>query len=100
MKITKALIGKTVKLTWEDPTGGRERYDLEKAPKGRAALAKWEEYGVIDDISEGVVRLCHSFAFESPTAPAPDEGIFGWIVEELITDCKVLEERKDEPGPT
>lgn len=86
MKIAKHLIGKVVCIVWEDPTGGGERLHIEKARKGRAALARWREYGVIDDITDGVVRFRQS---EATTAgdTEPDEAIFGWVPEDLIQEC-------------
>lgn len=89
MKIPKSYIGKEVRLTWRDPITS-ERMDLSKAPKGLAALATWRERGVIDDITEGVVRFVQSEAY-SPGKNEPDEAIIGWVVEDLITDCQIME---------
>ncbi len=95
MKITKAFLNQLVILTWEDPRGGGSREEIDKAPKGKAALAKWNEFGRIDDITDGVIRIRHSEAFESPGNKEPDEGVFSWIVEALITDCIILTEKPD-----
>jgi len=89
MKIPKHYIGKVVKLTWEDPRGGGERVDIVSAPKGKAALAKWEEYGLVDDITDGVVRIRHSDAY-SPGDKDPDEALFTWVVEDLVVSVVVL----------
>jgi len=89
MKIPKHYIGKVVKLTWEDPRGGGERVDIVSAPKGKAALAKWEEYGLVDDITDGVVRIRHSDAY-SPGDKDPDEALFTWVVEDLVVGVVVL----------
>lgn len=86
MKISRNYIGKVVCIVWEDPTGGGERLHIEKAKKGRAALARWHEYGRIDDITEGVVRFRQSEATTAGEAE-PDEAIFGWVPEELIKEC-------------
>jgi hypothetical protein len=88
MKLPRSVIGKEVKLTWLDPVGS-ERVDIEKALKGRAALASWVERGVIDDITEGVVRFRQSEATLAGQ-DKPDEAIFGWVPEDLITGCTVM----------
>ena len=99
MKITKHHIGKEVRITWLDPCS--ERRSLEHAPIGTKALAKWIERGVIDDVTEGVVRFIQSYAF-SPGAAEPDEGIIGWVPEELIVSCEILsvtgDKQTSEPG--
>lgn len=91
MRVPKHLIGKEVRLTWQDPMSDHDKLiNLKDARKGRAALARWRERGVIDDITEGVVRF-----IQSETYPAgeehPDEAIIGWIPEELITRIEVGE---------
>ena len=87
MKITKHHIGKEVRITWLDPCS--ERRNLEHAPIGQRALAKWIERGVIDDVTDGVVRFVQSHAF-SPGADSPDEGIIGWVPEDLIESCEIM----------
>ena len=87
MKIIKHHIGKEVRLTWLDPCS--ERVNFDKARVGKAALAKWIERGVIDDVTDGVVRFIQSYAF-SPGAEVPDEGIIGWVPEDLIESCEIL----------
>lgn len=87
MKITKHHIGKEVRITWLDPCS--ERRNLEHAPVGKKALAKWIERGVIDDVTDGVVRFVQSQAF-SPGADYPDEGIIGWVPEDLIESCEIM----------
>lgn len=97
MKISKAYINKVVKLAWEDPRGGGERCTIKDAPRGKAALAKWTEYGLIDDITDGVLRIRHSEAY-SPEEVDPDEAMFTWVVEDLITDIEELHVHKASPG--
>lgn len=92
MKISKSLIGHEVKLTWKDPAGGR--IDMDKAQKGREALATWVEYGMIDDVTDGVVRFIQSKGYSSGR-PDPDEGMFGWVPEELIEKCELLTVEKE-----
>jgi len=87
VKITKHHIGKEVKLTWLDPCS--DRCSLENARIGKQALAKWVERGVIDDVTEGVVRFIQSYAY-SPGQEQPDEGIIGWVPEDLIESCEIM----------
>lgn len=95
MKISKSYIGKAVKITWKDPTGCGERELIEKAKKGQAALAKWDEYGFVDDVSDGVVRIRHSVAYSAGESE-PDEAIFGYIIEDLIMDIQALVPDKED----
>jgi len=87
MKIPKHFIGKEVRITWLDPYSARG--DLVHAASGKKALAKWIERGVIDDITDGVVRFVESYAY-SPGATEPDEGVIGWVPEELIEKCEIM----------
>lgn len=92
MKITKHYIGKEVRITWLDPYS--ERTALHSAKRGKAALAKWTERGVIDDVTEGVVRFIESQAF-SPGDSEADEAVMGWVPEDLIETCEVMEPIKE-----
>ena len=86
MKIGRQYLGKYVEFVWRDPIGG-ERVEKDKAPRGLAALAAWKERGVIDDITEGVVRIAHSDAVGPPREP--DEAMYSWVPETLITEITV-----------
>lgn len=92
MKVSKHLIGKEAKIHWVDPVSNHESLINLKEPakKGRAALARWIERGVIDDITEGVVRLIIAETF-SAGEEKPDEAIIGWIPEDLITKIEIGE---------
>ena len=96
MRIARQLIGREVKLTWLDPVSS-ERVDIEKALKGKAALASWVERGIIDDITEGVVRFRQSEATLAGQTN-PDEAIFGWVPEDLIIACTVMVPEKEQPS--
>lgn len=88
MKIPRGVIGKIVKVWWEDPCSS-ERIEIDKAPKGKAALAIWMEIGIIDDITDGIVRFRQSEATYAGERK-PDEAIFGWVPEDLITNYIIL----------
>ena len=95
MKVGQKCIGKVVKLVWVDPAGP-ERMSLAKAPKGRSALARWTEYGVIDDITDGVIRLRQSEARDGEGQPdKDDEGSFTWTLEELVESIEIMEPVKE-----
>ncbi len=95
MRLTKAVIGRVVEVTWRDPIGGRvTSKDLlhhSDVPKGWAALARWREYGVIDDMTDGIVRLVRGFGTDNHvTDESPvDEYDATWIPESLIETVKV-----------
>lgn len=83
MKVTKGHLGKRVSLTWLDPVTDRVKEKF----KGREALARWTEEGIIDDITDGVVRLQKSEGY-SPRMREPDEWEYTWVLEDLIVDIK------------
>lgn len=95
MKIAKFYIGKEVRVTWKDPIGKRQ--DINDARKGQGALAKWVEWGQVDDVSEGVLRIVQSQAFE-PGSEKADECMFGWIPEELIEKIEILVPSHEKEG--
>ena len=97
MRVTKAVIGKYVEITWRDPTSGR--MELQRAPVGRKALSTWKERGVVDDVTEGVVRVVHS----AGKGPDGDEGEvdeiqYTSIDETLIEVLDVYVKAETEPG--
>jgi len=63
--------------------------EASKALKGNAALAKWVEYGVIDDITDGVVRFRHGENYD-PGEVEINQAMYGWLPEVLILDIKLL----------
>ena len=96
MKLARHLIGKEVRITWHDPISSVERFAPEQAPKGLAALATWVERGIIDDLTEGVVRFRMSECCEGGKIT---EATYGYVPEELIDSYEVLvpenESKKD-----
>lgn len=94
MKVTKNFLNQTVVVQWHDPRTAAERMSIDEAPKGLKALARWEEYGFLDDITEGVIRLRYCHAWDSE-ALVPDEALFAWIPEDLITHIAILEVKKE-----
>ena len=95
MRLPRSVIGQYVELVWRDP-GMLGRILLEKAPKGLDGLATWTERGVIDDITDGIVRLIHSIGIDAPGDPHPDgaEGIPVYVHEALIEDDFLFEGRR------
>lgn len=95
MKIPRSVIGKIVEITWEDPAQPGRRMPVRTALRGKQALASWKEYGVVDDITDGVVRVCHSLGSDPPGDKDPEPEIFYTVVvEDLITAYRVLDEVK------
>ena len=92
MTIDRALIGRAVRITWRDANYA----DGPLAPllTGRAALATWTEYGVIHDITEGVVLLAHSYSRDIQALE--DNHIARTAVPEcIIEECMELAPREE-----
>ena len=90
MKVGRQYIGKYVEIIWRDPIGGRHEVEASELPRGRTALAVWRERGVIDDVTEGVVRLIQSDNEGSPIG-VKKEVEAGWVPEELIDRIEIYE---------
>lgn len=88
MKVPKAYLGRVVSLQWMDPTF--TRVELPSPLKGREALSTWLEYGMIDDITDGVVRIVHSSARKCGSDET-DELAFTGIPEALIERITLYE---------
>ena len=95
MKVGRQYLGKVIQLTWRDP--GTQRVPLHQALKGRDALAMWDEYGLVDDITDGVVRIIHSSG-KDPGARDVDE-IAYTVVDESLVEKIVVYEPVPEPRP-
>jgi len=101
MKISKSLIGCMVKIRWIDPMTATTTVRVEGPPKrGRAGLATQVENGIIDDITEGVVRIMH-YEATHPGEDQPDEYRHTWVLEDLVESVQLYEpvtERKEVMG--
>lgn len=99
MKVGRQFLGKYVELTWKDPVGmTRKGLDCPEN-KGWAALATWVERGLIDDMTDGVIRVRHGDSFY-PGKDTPDEAAFTHVPESLIQKIVVFEPvQAPQPGP-
>lgn len=100
MKVGRAYLGKQVKLTWRDP---REAviHELDHPfARGQGALATQVNYGLIDDITEGVVRIRHNEASHPQDRPNPSEWSVTWVPEELIVAVELPNDTPKNPGDT
>lgn len=92
MKVSRNYYGKLVKLTWRgDPI--KARVDRKNRPMGRAGLAMWVEYGVVDTVVDGVVHLIHSEAY-SPGQSEWDELEETRVPEDLVESIVIYEPTK------
>lgn len=92
MRVGKQYLGKFVAVRWMDPN--YDRVDSDKLKKGREALATWVEYGVIHDITDGVVLIAHSMSSAAGEPPPPentDEIARTAVHESLIEKITVYE---------
>ena len=95
MKLPRSVIGKVVEIIWRDP-GNLKRMSVDRAPKGWGGMATWRERGVIDDITDNIVRLIPSEAASAPGEPDPDplDIVPAYIHEALIEDCIIFDQRR------
>ncbi len=95
MKVPRSYIGKVVEIVWRDPHGG-DRMPVEKLPTGYNALSTWWEYGVVDNITDGIVRLYHSRSENPPYERERDEErVPSFVHEDLIAKITVYEPVKE-----
>ena len=95
MKVGRHLLGRVVEIRWMDPNSARG--PLSTLLKGRQALATWREYGVIHDITDGVVLIAHSYAAEA-SQEEPNE-IERTAIPEVLIEKITLYEEKVEGSP-
>jgi hypothetical protein len=94
MKVPKAYVGKYVSLQWMDPTF--TRVELNELKKGREALSTWQEYGVVHDITDGVVLIIHSAArVAGQPEGTTDEIAYTSIPESLIEKITIFQPMVD-----
>ena len=84
----RKFLGRLVEVVWSDPY--EDRQDIRSAAKGCKALAKWVEWGKIDDVTEDVLRLRHGEGF-SPGHGQPNEALYGWIDVRLVTGIRRID---------
>ena len=101
MKIPRSVIGKMAEVTWRDPCQVNVKShtaDRSDVPKGMAALAIQKEYGAIDDVTDGVLRIVHSWGQDSPLVrdDRSDDFRLTYVHEALIEKVVYYEPMKEE----
>jgi len=104
VKVSRGHLGKYVEITWRDPGAAkvrsREFTSHADIPKGWAALATWQERGILDDVTDGVARIVHSQGRDPGHVDDPaDEFYITWVPEALIEAVKVFEPIAALPEP-
>ena len=100
MRITARYLGKPVRLVWRDPIASC-RMSLDRVPKGAQALASWTEYGVVGDITDGIVRVDHSQGENPPLDNDRGHEVMStWIHEALVENIVELTEKVEAHDPT
>ena len=87
MKVPRSLVGKTVEITWRDPHDWKEEAESVDTTKGAAHVPQWTHQGVIEDVTEGWVRLRYGVC-DSPYTKPTKEGVM--VYEDLIETLVVL----------
>ena len=95
MRVGRHYIGKLVEVVWADPTFTRIEYrDMRK---GRVALSTWREYGIVLDVTDGVVLIGHSAAcMAGSSLDVTDEIAYTPVPESIIERITVYEPVKDQ----
>ena len=96
MNIPRRLVGRTVEVTWRDPNSWRGPIEL--LIKGRPALATWKEYGVLYDVTDGVVLIAHSLARSSGILE--DDEIVRTALDESLIESIVVFTPEKADGPS
>ena len=94
MKVGRQYIGKHVEILWRDPGSGHAKgRKREEIPRGLPALASWVERGVIDDITDGVIRVVHSEGRQAQHVEGVDdlEMSCTWVPDDLVDTITVYE---------
>lgn len=89
-----------IELTWLDPNERAieiHTRDGSDVPKGMAALSRRRERGLLDDYTEGVLRICHWDAFDVD-GERVDEAKYTWVHEALIVKVTVYQPSAEETG--
>ena len=102
MKLSKALIGKQVRVRWRDQrqmSCQSKHEDRRDVARGRKTLAYQEEWGIVDSVEEGVLHLLQGIASDPPHEDRRvDELTYSVLPEESIESITLLEDRA-EPKP-
>ena len=97
MKVSRRLVGRMVEVTWQDP-GARRLPKTSPYTKGKAALATWRDRGILDDLTDGVLRIVHSDGY-SPGDVSSDEIFASWVPEDLVETVVVFVPEPSELTP-
>lgn len=98
MKISRSLIGKMVKIIWHDPS--LTESDEDDRRLGRRSLAKQVEYGIVSDITDGVVEITHTETYKWPDSERPDKRTRTTVQEEIISSVEVATFEKPQADGT
>jgi hypothetical protein len=103
MRNPKTLIGKYVEVVWRDPCRASWRSLLPNkadVPRGEHALPLWRERGVVDDVTDNVLRIVHSECTESGAGQdTMPEYIFTLVPADRIEAITVLVAQPAEETP-
>ena len=97
MKVGRAALGQVVVLRWLDPASDHTNENVKgPAARGRGALAVQTEIGRIDDITDGVVRICHTETVH-PGDKSPGAWFHTWVPEDLVIELVLYAPQTAQP---
>lgn len=96
MKLRRDVVGRRVEITWRDPFDWSEEGETVDTIKGRAHPPLWTHQGVVEDLTDGWVRVRTGTCTGAHVTPKK-EGVA--VYEDLIETLVVLEERPKDEGP-
>lgn len=103
MKITKAHLGRLAEVVWRDPCSAHVKShlsDFSDVPAGLSVLATQRERGVIDNVTDGVIRIVHTIGTDSPVVPDPSTDLYvTWVPEALVESITIYAPVESPSGP-
>lgn len=86
-----------VRVVWHDPC--LTEAEEEDRRLGRRSLARQVEYGIVSDITDGVIEITHTETFKWPDSKQPEKRTRTTVQEEVISSIDVAEFKSSQEHP-
>lgn len=83
-----------IRVVWHDPS--LTEGDEEDRRLGRRSLARQVEFGMVSDITDGVIEITHTETYKWPDSLQPFKRTRTTVQEEIISSIDVAEFRNNE----